>query len=233
MHKRFKKYFAYFQQETATAQPSSQLFPVFEMVLTDPECVGLILSTRPDYVIEQFLAELAALLAGTGKDCLIEIGLQSVHEKSLAFLNRNHSYDDFIRACQTIRRYEKFEIGAHLLFGIPGETQADMLFSVNEVVDIGVDAFKFHHLQILRTTRMAELYEQGKVIPMAMEDYLDLLLDIIPMVPKSIVIHRLWATAHPDMLIAPRWRILAAELSEMLRQQMAERELSQGCHLSS
>ena len=202
------------------------------MVLRDPDCVGLILSTRPDYLAEHFLTDLAALVEVTGKDCLIEVGLQTVQAKSLVLLNCNHSYDDFVQACARIRNYELFEIGVHLLFGIPEETRADMLGSVHEVMGIGIDAVKFHHLQVLRNTRLAELYQEGRVNPMTMNDYFDLLLEILPWVPSNVVIHRLWATAHPEMLIAPRWQVLAAELSEMLRFRMEENEISQGCSCS-
>lgn len=233
LHKRFRKYFAYFQQETATAQPISHLLPVLEMVLGDPDCVGVILSTRPDYISEELPVKLAEMAEFSGKDCLIELGLQSVHKASLALLNRNHSYSDFLQACKKIRRFETLEIGVHLLFGIPGETRADMLASVKEVVDLGVDALKFHQLQILKETPLEEFYAQGRVIPMLMDEYLDLLLEILPMVPENVVVHRLWATAHPDMLIAPRWQVLAAELNEQLRKRMEEREIHQGCSVAS
>ena len=92
---RFKKYFAYFQQETCTSLPVEQLVPAFRLLLTDVDCVGLILSTRPDCVKDQLIKSLAELISKTGKECLFELGLQSVHERSLKMLNRNHSFGDF------------------------------------------------------------------------------------------------------------------------------------------
>ena len=90
---RFSKYFAYFQQETTTALPTDELMEVFQSVLKDEECVGLILSTRPDHVEQQLLNELAELVTSLEKECLFELGLQSVHSSSLDFLNRNHKSD--------------------------------------------------------------------------------------------------------------------------------------------
>ena len=159
---RFKKYFAYFQQETCTALPVEQLLPAFHLLLTDVDCVGLILSTRPDYVEKKLIEPLAELVKETNKECLFELGLQSIHERSLKLLNRNHSFTDFQKAVQLIKETGCFELGAHLIFGIPGESEEDMLFSVRTVCKLGVNALKLHHLQVIRETPLQKLYEQGK-----------------------------------------------------------------------
>jgi len=227
---RFKKYFAYFQQETCTALPVEQLLPVFQLLLADAACIGLILSTRPDYVSIQLLEPLAELLGTTGKECLFELGLQSVHERSLKFLNRNHSYSSFEDAVRLIRRAGSFELGAHLIFGIPGECAEDMLCSVQTVCRLGVNALKLHHLQVIRDTPLAELYAQGSVEVFSLEGYMQFLLQALPLIPADVTIHRLWATAHPELLVAPHWHVLAGRLSEMLRHKMVEVGIWQGQH---
>ncbi len=225
---RFKKYFAYFQQETCTALPVEQLLPAFELLLTDADCVGLILSTRPDYIREQLLEQLAELIKATNKECLFELGLQSVHERSLKLLNRNHSFADFQNAVRRINGAGCFELGAHLIFGIPGESEEDMLFSIKTVCDLGVNALKLHHLQVIRETPLQELYEQGQVPLFSLENYILFLLKALPIIPAEVTLHRLWATSHPELLIAPRWNVLASNLSRKLQEKMENIGIYQG-----
>jgi radical SAM protein (TIGR01212 family) len=225
---RFKKYFAYFQQETCTALPAEQLLPVFQLLLTDDDCVGLILSTRPDYVADQLISLLAELVTETGKECLFELGLQSVHNRSLQLLNRNHSFADFLDAVRRIKNAGCFDLGAHLIFGIPGESEEDMLHSVRVVCQLGVTALKLHHLQVIQDTPLQKLYEQGEVRPFALDGYVDFLLKTLAIIPAEVTIHRLWATAHPDMLVAPKWNILASSLSATLQKKMAAAVIWQG-----
>jgi uncharacterized protein len=227
---RFKKYFASFQQETCTALPVRQLLPAFHLLLTDADCVGLILSTRPDYIEDQLLESLAELVKETGKECLFELGLQSVHEQSLKLLNRNHSFADFQDAVRRIKSAGRFELGAHLIFGIPGESEEDMLFSIRTVCELGVNALKLHHLQVIRETPLQKLYEQGEVTPFSLERYLLFLLRALPIIPAEVTIHRLWATSHPDLLLAPQWNVLASSLSRILQEKMGNLGIWQGKH---
>jgi uncharacterized protein len=225
---RFKKYFAYFQQETCTALPTEQLLPVFHLLLTDDDCVGLILSTRPDYVSDQLISLLAELVIQTGKECLFELGLQSVHKRSLQLLNRNHSFADFQDAARRIKTAGCFALGAHLIFGIPGESEEDMLHTVRVVCQLGVTALKLHHLQVIVDTPLQKLYEQGGVAPFSLAGYLNFLLKVLTIIPAEVTIHRLWATAHPDLLVAPKWNILASTLSVALQKKMAASGVWQG-----
>ncbi len=225
---RFKKYFAYFQQETCTSLPVEQLLTAFHLLLSDVDCVGLILSTRPDCVKEQLLKPLAEMIRKADKECLFELGLQSVHERSLKLLNRNHTFGDFQDAARRIREADCFELGAHLIFGIPGESEEDMFQSVKTVCEFGVNALKLHHLQVIRDTPLQKLYERGEIALFAQEEYCRLLLKVLPMIPSEVTIHRLWATAHPDLLVAPKWNVLASRLSGVLRETMMDMGISQG-----
>ena len=225
---RFKKYFAYLQQETCTAVATEKLLPILEMLLSDIDCLGLILSTRPDYVADELLRSLGDLVAKSGKRCLFELGLQSVHERSLQFLNRNHHFSDFLDASLRIRETGCIELGAHLILGIPGETEEDMLHSLKTVCELGVTHLKLHHLQVLYGTALATLYAEGKVALFTKEEYLQFLLRALPIIPSEVTIHRLWATAHPDLLLAPKWNCLAGTLSVLLQQKMTEKGIWQG-----
>ncbi|MBU1568704.1 MAG: TIGR01212 family radical SAM protein [Proteobacteria bacterium] len=225
---RFKKYFAYLQQETCTAVPVEMLLPILRSLLADADCVGLILSTRPDFVAGELLVPLAELVTKSAKECLFELGLQSVHERSLTLLNRNHSFADFQNAVLRIQEAGCFQLGAHLIFGIPGESREDMLFSLKMVCEMGVKHLKLHHLQVMRDTVLANLHKEGKVSLFTREGYLDFLLSALQVIPDEVVIHRLWATAHPEFLLAPKWNCLAGTLSVLLQKQMVEQGIWQG-----
>lgn len=228
---RFCSYFAYLQQETSTALAPAQLLPILKTLLAAEGCRGLILSTRPDYLPQELLTGLVALVEDSGKECLVELGLQSVHGRSLCLLNRRHGYDSFVDAVGRIKEVGFIRVGAHLLFGIPGETEEDMLQTVTEVCALGVDALKLHHLQVLRDTLLADWWVKGKVRPFTRAAYLELLLAILPRIPENVALHRLWAASHPADLLAPQWHCHAAELADELRQRLAQAGLWQGCRV--
>jgi radical SAM protein (TIGR01212 family) len=228
---RFCSYFAYLQQETSTALRPAELLPILKSLLVADDCRGLILSTRPDYLPQELLIDLAALVADSGKECLVELGLQSAHERSLRLLNRRHSYGSFVDAVARIKAVGFLRVGAHLLFGIPGETEEEMVQSVTAVCALGVDALKLHHLQVLRDTPLADWWAEGKVKPFGQDAYLELLLSILPRIPEGVVLHRLWAASHPADLLAPRWHCHAATLADHLRNRLLQAGLSQGCWL--
>lgn len=225
---RFRKYLGYFQQETSTALPSDALLPVCRDLLNDNDCVGLILSTRPDYVGDRLIGELADLVDRTGKECLLELGVQTAHDRSLKLLNRNHGFDDFRDAVRRIKQPGCLEVGAHLIFGIPGESEEDMFSTIRAVCSLGVNALKLHHLQVIRGTRLHDFYRQGTVALFSLQDYLRFLLAALPIIPAEVTLHRLWATAHPALLVGPKWNILASELSVILRRAMVEQGVRQG-----
>ncbi len=225
---RFRHYLAYFQQETCTALATDQLLPILHQVLEDPDCLGLILSTRPDAIAAELPRELSHLARHQGKDCLIELGLQSCHKRSLQWLNRNHSYDDFLQAVERLAQWSNLQIGVHLILGIPGESEADMQQTLQAVCSLPIHALKLHHLQVIRDTPLHRLYEQGQVPIFTLHAYMELLLALLPHIPASITIHRLWATSPPALLIAPKWNILAGELSQSLLALMEARDITQG-----
>lgn len=227
---RFKKYFAYYQQETCTALPETLLLAQLATLFNDEDCLGIILSTRPDYLPDSLLELLSEAIHSSGKECLIELGLQSVHERSLKWLNRNHSYEDFHDAVLRIQERTPFEVGAHLIFGIPGESREDMLHSLTTVCKLGINALKLHHLQVIRDTPLHVMYSRGEINPLTLEEYIDFLMLALPQIPASVTLHRLWATSHPKLLVAPKWHVLASELSKRLEEKMELRSIHQGQH---
>ena len=224
---RFRLFFGYFQQETPTALATGLLLERCARVLAEPDCVGLILSTRPDAIAADLPPALADLCRESGKDCLIELGVQSIHPGSLRLLNRNHGYGDCVDAVARLRA-AGLEVGAHLILGIPGESEEDMRASLDAVCALGVQALKLHHLQVIRATPLEQWYHQGRVAVFALDDYLRLLLRLLPRIPTQVTLHRLCATTHPHLLVAPRWGRLAADLSGQLQALLVAADLRQG-----
>lgn len=225
---RFRLFFGYLQQETSTAMPAAGLLPMLEEVLADRDCVGVIVSTRPDHLDQSLLAKLAELARNTGKEFLLEIGLQTFHDRSLLLLNRNHSVKDFVDAATRLQATPGLRIGVHLILGIPGESEKDMRATLRAVCDLGVNAIKLHHLQVIRDTPLHAMHQQQEIPVFTANGYLQLLTRLLPEIPRHIVIHRLWSASHPDLLVAPRWNLVAGNLSARLSEMMEGQGLYQG-----
>ena len=223
-----KKYFGYFQQETPTTTPRNNFLSTCSMILQDPDCMGLIISTRPDAVKEELLTALAELINSKKKQCLFELGIQSAHEKSLQLLNRNHGFSDFTDSVKLLHHYG-FETGAHLIFGLPGETVKEMETTITKVCGTTISALKIHHLQVLKNTPLEKMYLKGQLrVFTTPEEYFRLLLELLPHIPADITLHRLFATSHPELLVAPRWNILTHILSRKLLALMEKNSVFQG-----
>jgi len=227
--RRTSLYLAYFQQGSATAVPYEVLGEMIEIPLGDPDCIGVILSTRPDCIGE----ELPSFLGGfhekfPGKEILVEIGLQSSKPETLKILNRNHTFEDFQNAVTLLKKCDFVQIGVHLIMGIPWENEDDMIATINDVVKMGVNYLKIHHLQVIEGTKLKEIYDREKFKLFNAEDYIDFLLKIIPLIPWEVVIHRLWSDAPQRFLIAPVWNMKSYELMDALVARLHQKGVKQG-----
>ena len=223
------RYFAYFQQETPTAAPLPELTAMVKLSLQDPQCIGIIISTRPDYVQASLLKELSEVVVKEAhKEILIELGLQSMYDDTLKMLNRNHTFDDFLDATRLIRRFPDIQLGVHLILGLPGEDFDHMRLTVMTVSDLGINYVKFHHLQILKDTRLLHLYGKSPFRLYTAEEYLELLSGLLPNLPYRVVVHRLCNTTSPDFIAYPKWNMNAGALYEALVTRMTEQGLCQG-----
>jgi radical SAM protein (TIGR01212 family) len=222
------KYFGYFQQETTTAVHRTDLMPQFEHVMADRDCVGLIISTRPDFVDHELLADLELLRQRLGKEMVIELGLQSARNATLRFLNRNHSVEDFTAAVECIQRAGAIEVGVHLILGLPGENSQDMLQTVGLITGLGLGHVKFHHLQVIRGTKLHAMYLAQPFPVFDSQDYFRLLAELLGYIPPQVIVHRLWSTSPPELLVAPHWHRAIPQLQDDLRLIMEERSLYQG-----
>ena len=230
--RKYTQYLGYFQQETTTAAPEDELIANCALVLSDPDCIGLIISTRPDYIEVSFikaLSELGALSALEDKEIIFELGLQTAHDHSLRFLNRNHTFADFVCAADAIKQFRKFQLAVHLILGLPGETVTDMRETVKKVCLARVDAIKFHHLQVICNTKLCQIYKDAPFTVYSAREYLEILAELITYVPQSVVLHRLWSSSARDILVAPKWGGLRAhQLNGLLLSILEHGGLEQG-----
>ncbi|MEW6426808.1 MAG: TIGR01212 family radical SAM protein [Thermodesulfobacteriota bacterium] len=227
--RKIRRYLAYFQQETPTAAPLPLLESSFRLALADPDCIGLAVSTRPDHLGDGVLGLLTELHQEfPEREFLVELGLQSAHDRTLAAINRNHDFADFRDAMAKLGRHPFIERGVHLILGLPGENEDDMRASVLQAVACGASYLKLHHLQVVRATELARRFARE---PFPLPDaaaYLELLSRLLAVIPWRVVLHRLWSTAGADLLVAPRWRLGPAQLSALLREKMTATGSRQG-----
>ncbi len=211
------KFILYFQTYTNTFAPVEVLEEQFGVAYEfRDDVVGLSVSTRPDCLEGDVLT----LLSRYAKDFMLwlEIGLQTANDQTLRLINRGHDFATFRGAVERARRFEGILTCAHVILGLPGETREDMLNTIEWVNRLKLDGIKIHHLQVVKGTVFEEWYRQGRVRVMDWQEYLDLLLYLLPRLDPRIVVHRLVSDCPPSLLVAPHWDISKAEfLSRLYR----------------
>ncbi len=224
------KHLAYFQSYTNTYAPLEQLKELYDEALDDPEVIGLSIATRPDCVTGKTLD----LLEEYARRChlWVEYGLQSAHDQTLEYINRGHNADSFARAVKQTHRRNIY-ICAHVILGLPGETPAMMLKTIDFLNKLGIDGVKFHHLQVIKNTPLAGLYAQGEIsVYDKEEDYIPILCDCLERLAPHIVIHRLASQATTEeLLIAPHWAKGAGQIAATVEKELKTRDSYQGCRL--
>lgn len=222
-----QKYLAYFQAYSNTYAPLKVLKERYEEALAHPQVAGLVLATRPD-VIEDEVLDYLEELAQKYYVCL-EYGVESSNEEVLKRIKRGHT---FAEAEEAIRRTacRGIYIGAHLIFGLPGEDRDSMLEGAVRLSRLPIDILKLHQLQIIRGTRMAAEYLQ---VPemfrlYSLEEYLDFVVDVIGRIRPDVYLERFVNQAPAEYLIAPKWGVKNYEFVAKLDKLLKEKEMWQG-----
>jgi radical SAM protein (TIGR01212 family) len=227
LKKRYKaqKFIAYFQSFSNTYGPYEKLKGLYEEALAIDDIVGLSIGTRPDCVDESVLT----LLESYAKDYLvwIEYGLQSIHDRTLAAINRGHDVKCFKGAVEKTRG-RGIKICTHVILGLPLEDRHDMLATAKAVAAIGIDGIKIHLLYVVKGTRMEELYLGGKYRCLEQEEYVNLVCDFLELLPPDMVIQRLTGDPHPHELVAPEWSLRKNKTLSRIKETFTERESWQG-----
>lgn len=196
------KYIAYFQAFTNTYAPVEILRKKFFEALEHKDIVALSIATRPDCLGDDILALLDEL--NKIKPVFVELGLQTIHEKSAAYIRRGYPlsvYDDAVKKLKAIG----INIVVHVILGLPNESKADMLETVDYVCKSGINGIKLQLLHILKNTDLADEYYRGNVKVLELDEYIDLVKACVAIIPKDIVIHRLTGDGAKKDLIAPLW----------------------------
>ena len=195
-------YIAYFQDFTNTYAPVEYLQKIFYEAIQHPKVAVLSIATRPDCLQDDILRLLNEL--NKIKPVWIELGLQTIHEKSADWIGRGYHtkiYDEAVFKLHAI----DIKVITHLIIGLPRETKEMILQSVHHISAIGTDGVKFHLLHVLKNTRLHHEYLSGAVCTLSFSEYADILSDCINHLSSDIVIHRITGDGDKRTLVAPLW----------------------------
>ena len=198
------EYIAYFQNFTNTYGNISKLSAKWNEALSCSQIVGLALGTRPDCLSDEVLQILAQLADKVFLQ--VELGFQTSNEISSKYIRRGFSNKIYFDAVKKIKNANpKIHIVTHVIFGLPGETEVDMLQTVKDVVNAKSDGIKITSLYILKDTDLATDYFNNKFEPIKMDEYFNLIEKALQIIPKNMVIHRLTGDPPKSLLIEPTW----------------------------
>lgn len=218
-------FIAYFQPATNTYAPVERLQPLYEAALTHPEVVGLAIGTRPDCVSDEVLDLLTQLARRTFVS--IEYGMQTMHDRSLDWMNRGHHHAAMVDAVsRSLGR--GFEIGAHVILGLPGETREDMLATARELARLRVDAVKLHNLYVVDQTVLADQVRSGQVTLLTQAQYVQSVVDALEVLPEHVVIQRIGGDAPSQYFLEPQWCLDKAGLRRAVDRELERRQTWQG-----
>ncbi|ANV98076.1 TIGR01212 family radical SAM protein [Helicobacter enhydrae] len=198
-----QKYMIYLQSYSNTYAPFATLKTLFDEALALPNVVGMSIGTRIDCVSEDILDLLEGYVRA-GKEIWLEYGIQSVFPKTLELINRGHGIDGAQDLFAKTRK-RGIKVCAHLIYGLPQESEEMMLESLRAVVGWGVDGLKLHPLYVVRNTALAKMFKNGEYTPISLESYANLIVRSLQEIPQDVVMHRMSSGAHDEMLLAPKW----------------------------
>ncbi len=196
------KYIAYFQAFTNTYAPVERLRSLFTEAIQHPDIVALSIGTRPDCLPEEVLNLLEEL--NQIKPVWVELGLQTIHEKSAEYIRRGYELKVYDEAVKNLRD-RNIEVITHVILGLPGESREEMLETVDYVGKSGVQGIKLQLLHVIRGTDLEKDYNAGKFECMTMDEYIKLIHDALDLLPDDMVIHRLTGDGAKKTLVAPLW----------------------------
>lgn len=220
-------FIAYFQPATNTYAPIDQLEEVYKVALQQEHVVGLAIGTRPDCVPDEVLD----LIDEIAKDRYVslEYGMQSIHQKSLDWMNRAHNHGSMVDAMARSRG-RHFETCAHIILGVPGESHADMMATAEEVARLRPDGVKLHNLYAVHGTPLGEQVLQGKLSMMEKDDYVRTVVDFLERMPAEMIIERVSGEAPSGFLIAPQWCLEKSAIRKWIDAEFERRGSRQGTH---
>ncbi len=198
-----KRFIAYFQAYTNTYADVEHLSTLYLQALAEPDVVGLSIGTRPDCVPDEVL-DLLAGIRDRGYEVWLELGLQSIFDRTLKRVNRGHGLAEYKQAIRAAR-LRGLPVCTHLIVGMPGEGRDEALASLEQVIDLGVEGLKLHPLHVVKGTALANEWRRGEYSPLSFYAYISIAADMIERTPSEVLYHRVTGTAAEDILLAPEW----------------------------
>ncbi len=222
-------YLAYFQSYSNTYAPLERLRVLYEEALSHPSVVGLVIGTRPDCVDEEKLDYLARLTS-EGKVIVVEYGIESCYDETLKRINRGHDFECARKAVEMTAR-RGLDVGGHFILGLPGESRRMLLDQCSDISAMPLTSVKFHQLQIVKGTRMEREYSDHPedFLQLGLEDYLDLVIDILERLRPDLCIERVAGEVPPRFVSETPWGLIRNDgILRLLDRRLEERDTFQG-----
>lgn len=223
-------YIGYFQANTNTYAPVNILKTKFEPILKMPNLVGLSIATRSDCINKECLNYLKDL--NTRTNLTIELGLQSMYDETLKYINRGHDLNNFITCVKKLKE-SNIKVVVHIINGLPGETKEMMINTAKFLNDLNIDGIKIHMLHIIKNTPLADIYLSKPFRLLTKDEYIDIVVSQLEVLKPEIVIHRLTGDPKKEDLIAPDWVLKKFVVLNDIDKEMKRRDTYQGSKISS
>ena len=219
------KYIAYFQAYTNTYDSVENLRKKYDEAVENEGVVALAIATRPDCIDD----EICKLLKEYNERLYtwVELGFQTSNEETAVVINRGYKNESYDRAVKMLNDYG-IDVVTHIIFGLPGEGQDDMLNTVKYVAKSGSCGVKFHLLHLMKNTPMVKLYNEGKLKFLEMDEYIDLIVESLELIPEKMVVHRLTGDSPRDLLIGPMWSLKKWKILNAIDARLEELGTRQG-----
>ncbi len=214
------KYLAYFQSFSNTfGRNVEELEKIYREAMRVEDVAGIIIGTRPDTLPDDVVCLLARL--NNEMPVIVEIGAESSHDETLKLINRGHTWQDVEDSVARLNA-SGISVGLHLIAGLPGEDETMILKTVARAVSLPIESIKMHHLQVLRDTSLERFINDGKlhVKSFTVENYIDLCVKIIKLVPSNIAIERFLASSPPEKVVMPKWGLKNYEFTNLLKNKL-------------
>jgi uncharacterized protein len=227
LKKRFEaeKFIIYFQAYTNTYDRIEKLERLYRESLTYENVVGIAVGTRSDCVDEEKMELFEAL----AEECFVsvEYGIESIYDKTLSFMNRGHDYQSVIGAIE-LTKGRGVHIGAHIILGMPTETEEEMLHMAEEVSNLGINSLKIHNLHIVKNTPLARIYKDSPFHLFSYDEYIGFITGFLERISPDIVVERLFTDTPIDLLIAPVWNKTHNEIVCGIERELERKNTYQG-----
>ena len=218
-------YIGYFQANTNTYAKTEVLKQKYEPILELKNVIGLNIATRPDAITEDCLDYLEEL--STRTYLTVELGLQTIHEKTTKLINRGHDLECFTNMVKELRK-RNINVVVHIINGLPYETKEMMLETVEYLNKLDIQGIKIHMLHIIKDTRLANLYNQEKFHILTKEEYIDIVIEQLERLRPEIIINRITGDPVKEDLIEPTWLLKKFCVLNDIDKEMVKRNSYQG-----